>query len=216
VLLRILVLLTVAFPALAQPVSGPITYKLDPKKSWVYVVIYNESSVMGFGHDHGIRAMDFTGTVVWDATDLSKCQVDISFPVTVLETDPPGMREREKLALDEAVGENDKRRIRDNFLAASQLDAANHPTISYRSTSCSGTTGNVTVTGDLTIRGQTKAITTTMVVTPTGTSFTAGGAFRARATDFGFQPYTNWVGVGTLRNKDEMKFVIDVVGTPAW
>jgi hypothetical protein len=52
-----------------------------------------------------------------------------------------------------------------------------------------------------------------MIVTPTPALFTAGGVFKARATDFGFKPYSNLMGA--LTNHDEMKFVVDVVGTPA-
>src|SRR5688572_7582115 len=105
VLLRAAALLLAAFPAYAQTIAGPITYKLDPEKSWIYVVVYNENSAMGMGHDHGVKAMDFTGVVVWDALDPSKCQIDITIPVQKLDPDPPGLREREKLPADEAVGE---------------------------------------------------------------------------------------------------------------
>jgi polyisoprenoid-binding protein YceI len=214
VLLRAAAFLLAAFPAYAQT-TGPITYKLDPQKSWIYVVVYNENSAMGMGHDHGVKAMDFTGVVVWDALDPSKCQIDITIPVQKLDPDPPGLREREKLPADEAVGEWGLGEIKKNFLGGSQLDADHHPTITYRSTSCSAVADNkVTVNGDLTIRGKTKAVTTTMFVTPTPTSFTAGGVFKARATDFGFKPYSNLLGA--LTNHDEMKFVVDVVGTPAW
>lgn len=207
---RVLPLLLAAFPAFGQP----ITYRLDPKQSWVYVVIYNDPSALGsgFGHDHGIRAMDFTGTVVWDAADPSKCLVEISFPVTVLQPDPPGMRERAKLDPEGAVKDSSLVTIKENFLAKDQLDAARYPTISYKATSCTGTTGKIHVTGVINIHGTTKTITTHMIVTPTPTSFIAGGTFKARATDFGFKPFSNW---GVLKNQDEMLFVIDVVGTPA-
>jgi len=209
VLLRALPLLLVAFPALAEPV----TYKLDPQKSWVYVVVYNEHALGPIGHDHGVRAMDFTGTVVWDALDPTKCKVDITIPVQNLYADPPGMREREKLPMDEAVDDSAKTKIRANFLSRNQLDAENYPTITYSASSCTGSIGNVTVSGNLTIHGTTKPITTNMIVTPTPALFTARRLFKARATEFGFKPYSNLGGL--LLNKDEMKFVVDVVGIPA-
>jgi polyisoprenoid-binding protein YceI len=213
--LLLLSLLLVAWPAFAQPVAGPVTYRLDPRRSWVYVVVRNDPAGLasGFGHDHGIRAMDFAGTVVWDATDLSKCVVEISFPVTVLEPDPPGMRERANLDPEGAVDRDDLAKIKENFLSDRQLDAARYPSMSYRATSCSpGAAGKVQVTGVLHIRGTAKTVTTHMVVTPTPTSFAASGTFRARATDFGFKPYSNF---GVLKNEDEMEFVVDVVGVPA-
>ena len=122
------------------------------------------------------------------------------------------MRERAKLDPDEAVDEAARAEIRENFLGKSQLDAASHPTISYRSTSCSGSPDRLQVAGTLTIRGVAKPVTTTMNVKASPTSFAASGAFKARATDFGFKPYSN-LG-GTLRNLDDMDFVVDVVGAP--
>jgi polyisoprenoid-binding protein YceI len=200
--------------------SGPVTYELDPQKSWLYVVVYNDPQGMAsrFGHDHGIRAMDFDGKVVWDAADPSKCQVDISFPVTALQPDPPGMRERAGLPADGAVGASSLETIRGNFLGKSQLDAENHPNISYRATKCEGTGGSgggssVKVTGDLTIRGVTKPVPVTLQVKADPTSFSASGSFTTTHTAFGFKPYSN-LG-GALRNKDELKFVLDMVGKPA-
>ena len=35
--------------------------------------------------------------------------------------------------------------------------------------------------------------------------------FEAKATDFGFKPFSNF---GVLKNEDEMEFVVDVVGVP--
>jgi polyisoprenoid-binding protein YceI len=202
------------------PPSGPVTYKLDAQKSWLYVLVYNDPSGMAsrFGHDHGIRAMQFDGKVVWDVADPTKCQVDISFPVTALQPDPPGMRERAGLSPDGAVGANSLATIRENFLGKSQLDAEAYPTISYRATKCEGTGGSggggsVKVTGDLTIRGVTKSIPVTLNVKADASSFSASGGFATTHTAFGFKPFSN-LG-GALRNKDELKFVLDVVGTPA-
>ena len=202
-----------AFQSLDAP-AGAITYRLDPKASWLYVVVRNDRSRMmsGYGHDHGIRAMDLDGTVRWDASQVASCAIEISFPVTALQPDPPGMRERAKLDPKEAVDDEAKASIRENFLGKSQLDAESYPTITYRSTSCAGGPESVQVAGTLTIHGVTKPVTTTMTVKASPTSFAAAGSFKARATDFGFKPYSN-LG-GTLRNLDEMTFVIDVVGAP--
>jgi polyisoprenoid-binding protein YceI len=201
-------------PAPVAP-AGPVTYTLDPQKSWLYVVVYNDPQGMAsrFGHDHGIRATTFDGKVVWNTADPSACQVDISFPVTALQPDPPGMRERAGLSADGAVGESSLTTIRNNFLGKSQLDAETYPTISYRATKCEGTTGSVKVTGDLTIRGVTKSIPVTLNIKADPSSFSASGSFTTTHTAFGFKPFSN-LG-GALRNKDELKFVLDLVGKPA-
>lgn len=197
------------------PVSAPVTYKLDPAKSWLYVVVYNDPSAMGsrFGHDHGIRASTFDGTVVWDTSNAAACKVEISFPVTALTPDPPGMRERAGLNPDGAVGEGSLKTIKDNLQGKSQLEASVFPTISYKATKCEGTTGKVKVTGDLSIHGVSKSVTVTMDVAADGSAFSAAGSFTALHSSFGFKPFSNLAGA--LRNKDEIKFVVDVKGAKA-
>jgi polyisoprenoid-binding protein YceI len=197
-----------------EEASEPITYGLDAQKSWLYVVVLNDTSAMAsrLGHDHGIRASTFDGSVVWDTADASACSVEITFPVTALVVDPAGMRERAGLDPDGAVGDSAKSTIKDNMLGKRQLDGSNHPTASYKSRSCDGTTGKVEVTGDLTLRGVTKPVSLTMDVKASEASFSAAGSVTIKATDFGFDPFSNLAGA--LRNKDEMKLVIDVVGSP--
>jgi polyisoprenoid-binding protein YceI len=198
----------------APPPAGQTTFRLLPEKSWIYVVVYNDPAGMasGLGHDHGIKAMSFDGSVVWDWADPTKCIVNISFPVATLRPDPPGMRERAKLDPEGSVSPAKLDTIRENFLSKSQLDAETYKTISYTGRSCTGP-GTAHVTGALTVRGVTKNIVVPMNITVTPSSFAARGTFVAKGTDFGFKPFTN-LG-GALRNKDEMTFVIDVEGVPA-
>ena len=197
-------------PALAEPV----TYTMDPTQSWLYVKVYNDTS--GFasrlGHDHAIRAMDFDGTVVWDVDDRSACSVKFVVPVANLQPDPPGMRERAGLDPGEAVGASSLQTITENFLAAKQLDADNNPKITFRSTSCDGTSGSVTVNGIMTLRGVDKEISVLMEVSSSDSAFTARGEVTINHSDFGFKPFRA-LG-GSLRNQDRMDFVVDVVGTP--
>lgn len=200
-------------PAAPAP-AAPVTYTLQPANSWLYVVVYNDPTSIGsrFGHDHAIRATSFTGKVVWDLSNPGACKVDLSFPVTALVPDPPGMRERAGLAADGAVGASSLETIKTNLLSASQLDASAFPTISYKATKCEGTTGKVKVTGDLTIHGKSVPVTTTLDVTADAGRFTAAGSFTAAASQFGFSPFAAMAGA--LRNKDEMKFVLEVTGAP--
>jgi polyisoprenoid-binding protein YceI len=214
------ILLTLGWsPAFAEdpapappPVVDPVTYRLDPSTSWLYAVVYNDRSAMAarLGHDHGFRPTSFVGTVVWDRDDAGACKVDLSFPVTALWPDGPGLREREGLSADGAVAEGSKDTIVANLQGRGQLDAGRFPTIEFHATSCSGTSGEVTVTGTLSIRGVGKEVVAKMAVAPTDSTFAATGTFRIRHTDFGFQPFSN-LG-GALRNQDEIKVVVDVKG----
>ncbi len=193
--------------------AEPATYTMDPGQSWLYVKVYNDPSGLAsrLGHDHAIRAMDFKGEVVWDVDDPSACSVTFMVPVAELQPDPPGMRERAGLDASGAVGASSLETITENFLGANQLDAAKHPTIGFRSTSCAGTSGPVTVNGVMSLRGVDKKVSVSMNVTATGSAFTARGEVTMNHTDFGFKPFRALAG--SLRNQDRLDFVIDVVGT---
>ncbi|MEQ1508736.1 MAG: YceI family protein [Myxococcota bacterium] len=189
-----------------------MTYRLDPATSWLYVVVFNDPTTMAarLGHDHGIRASTFDGTVVWDAANPAACKVDLSFPVSALTPDPPGMRERAGLSPDGAVGDSSLATIKENLLGKSQLDAATYPTIRYTATACSGATGKVKVDGKLTIHGVTKPVSITLDVKADPTSFSAAGSTTVVQSDFGFKPFSNLAGA--LKNKDELKLVLDLKG----
>jgi polyisoprenoid-binding protein YceI len=191
----------------------PVTYALDPARSWLYAVVYNDTSAMAsrLGHDHAFRPKSFDGSVVWDLDDPAACKVDLSFPVTSLWPDPAGLREREGLSADGAVGEDSKPTIVGNLQGKGQLDASRFPTIEFHGTSCSASTGAVTVAGTLSIRGVPKAVTAVMNVTADKSAFAASGTFRIKHSDFGFAPFSNLAGA--LRNKDEIKVVVDVKGS---
>ena len=61
------------------------------------------------------------------------------------------------------------------------------------------------------MRGHTERITVGMNVQADGETFEANGTFVLTHTAFGFEPYTNLMG--TLRNENELDFVVDVVGS---
>jgi polyisoprenoid-binding protein YceI len=200
--------------AVAQ--AAPVTYALQPEKSWLYVVTYydRERITPITAHDHVERASTFTGNVTWDPEDPSSCAIHIELPVASLVIDPPGARERENLDPSGAVDEGTKVTIVKNMLSPMNLDAENHRTISYQSVSCAARPdGRIEVAGDLTIRGVTKRVTTPMVIRPGEGTLAAGGVFKLTHADFGMKPFT--YGLMTPKNKEEIKFVIDVVGETA-
>ncbi len=196
-----------------SPAMAADTYDLDPSRSKLYVIVRNDTSTLasGLGHDHAISAERFDGTVTWDVSDASACDVDLSLQVEKLEVDPPGLREHADLDPDGAVGDSAKQTIQRNFSKKSQLWAERYPTITYASSSCSGTTGTVQVTGALTIRGVTKSFTVPMQVTVEGATFRARGRLETTHQAFGFKPYSNLAGA--LRNQDSLEFVMDLRGT---
>lgn len=195
-----------------EEATGPRTYSLDSGQSWLFVMVFNDDDrwTPVQGHTHGIKATSFTGEVVWDPNDASACKIEISFPVTALAVDPPGMRERAKLSADGAIGDGAKKTVVGNMTGRSQLEASKFATIGYTSTACSGEGETVDVTGTLQIHGVGKEITVPMTITVDGDSFRAKGQFTLGHADFGMKPFT--YGPATPKNQEKLEFYVDVVG----
>lgn len=201
-----IVLLVLAAPALAAPDA----YTLDPEASALYVQVFRDARTIGAGlaHDHVVAATGWTGEVRWDPADPAACEVRIVVPVSGLRADEDAARARVGEA---PIDEGQRARIAESMRGPSQLDAAAFPTITYTATRCEPVGDTVRVTGDLTIHGVTRTVTTPMRVKADGTTFAASGTFTAKATDFGFAPYSALLGA--LRNVDEMTFTVDVKGS---
>lgn len=196
-------------PAASTPAArGPTTYKLDAGSSWIYAVLKYDRDALMKGHDHVIKATTFDGSVTWSPTDPSACKVNISFSAGALAIDPPGARA--KAGLDGETDEENLPKIKENMLSKTQINSSSFPTISFVSTSCSGTSGSVKVTGNLSIHGVAKSVTAAMNITEDGASFAAKGSTSITHRMFGFDPFT--AALGALKNDDNLKLYIDVKG----
>ena len=189
----------------------PTSWTLDPARSSLYVQVFKDptTTAAGLSHDHVIAATGWSGSVTWPA-DLSGCAVSVSVPTSGLRADADAMRAR--VGYESRLSEDQRKEITGHFLAADQLDAARFPTLTFEATGCESAKDRVRVTGALTIHGVAKTIMVPLKVSVTDTTFAAAGTFTARATDFGFSPFTALLGA--LKNKDEMTFTLDVKGSP--
>jgi polyisoprenoid-binding protein YceI len=184
------------------------TYKLEPAKSWLWVLVKYDRNAWVTGHDHVVRAQDFTGSVTWNPDDPSVCDVKISFPVTALVVDPPGGRER--AGLDGTTPDSDKRKIKENFEGPSQLAASKFPEISFQSTKCEPNGDTTKVTGKLSIRGVALDVSADMKVRADST-FSAQGSFVGTHTAWGFDPFS--AALGAVKNDNTLRFHVDVAGS---
>jgi polyisoprenoid-binding protein YceI len=123
--------LAVSFGVAAKPVS----YKLDPNHtvvlaSWSHVGYSHPSA--NFGHA--------SGTLVYDADDVTNSSVEVTLPLSGLDTFVP--------ALDE------------HLRGAEFFDAAKYPDIRFKSTMVHDMGGGkLTIMGDLTVHGVTRPVT---------------------------------------------------------
>lgn len=204
-MIRLALLLASVALAQAPDFRRPATvYRLDPTESALYVRVFRERGTVGgkLAHDHVIVAAAWSGTVTWGGPN--GCGGEVRVPVDALQADPPDWRAR--LGVGEPIAERDRRSIRKSMLGESQLDADAHPWIVFQALRCD----DAGLHGRLTIRGVGKEVTVPLDGNADANLLRAKGTFTARATDFGFQPYSAFLGA--VRNRDEMTFTLDVVG----
>ncbi|MDP6932054.1 MAG: YceI family protein [Myxococcota bacterium] len=205
--------LLTALLATSQPaLAAPTTYKLDPSKGNLYVLVYKDpnTSLAGMSHDHAVRATGWSGSVTWDPDNPGACAIDITVPVRKLAVDEDHMR---KLAgIEGSLDAGQREDIKENMLDDDQLDAGAFPNITFKASSCTGTAPSVTVKGDFNLHGKSQAKSVPMKVTVDGSSLKAKGSFETSCTAHGFEPFSALIG--QLKNQDKMKVVIDVQGRP--
>ncbi|MDP2313897.1 MAG: YceI family protein [Pseudomonadota bacterium] len=195
----------------AAPVPTVATYTLEPGKSALYVQVYKDAGTVAanLSHDHVIAATGWNGTVRWDPSDVAACKVDIVVPVAGLRPDEEAMRKR--VGYDQMLDADQREEVKGNMLGSGQLNAKSFADIKFTSTKCEAAGDKVKVTGNLTVHGVAKPVTSTMKISADGAALSASGTFSAKATDFGFEPYSALLGA--LKNKNEMKFTVDVKGS---
>lgn len=166
--------LLVAVLALASTAAfaAPLTYKIDPNHTDVV------ASWSHFGFSNPVAHFgQADGAITYDPADVGASKVEVTLPLSGLNSHVP--------AFDE------------HLRSADFFDAANHPTVTFRSTSVKAAgKDRLSVVGDLTIKGITKPVTLEVTINklgihPLGKRDAAG--FSATATikrsDFGLGLY---------------------------
>lgn len=169
--------------------AAPVSYQLDPGHtmvlfSWSHFGFSNPVADIGLGN----------GTVVFDQQNPSKSSVDVTLPLSNLDTHVP--------ALDKHLKEADF------------FDADKYPTITFKSTSVQSLGGkHYKVTGDLTVHGVTKPVVLNATLNNVGPHPMTGAqsiGFNASGTlkrsDFGLGAYVPKVS-------DEIQLTITTEGS---
>jgi polyisoprenoid-binding protein YceI len=152
--------------------AAPVTYKLDPGHTMV-LFTWNH-----FGFSNPTANLGISdGTLVFDQQNPSKSSVEVTLPLTNLDTHVS--------ALDSHLKQPDF------------FDADKFPTVTFKSTSVQSVGGNhYKVTGDLTVHGVTKSVVLNATLNKSGTHPMTGQpaiGFNATGTlkrsDFGLGAY---------------------------
>ncbi len=156
-----------------------------------------KSGLLGFaGHEHTIRAREFSGRVVLYPHQPAASHVSISIVTAGLEVlTPPDTAEIRKVTA---------------AMRTEVLDVARYPEITFVSGSVARTGDTLHMVGALSIKDQAREIAPTVQMTLSGDSLHALTTFSVKQTDFGIRPYRGGPG-GTVRVANEVAFTIDAV-----
>ena len=188
--------------------ASAATFDLDPGQGALYVLVRRERDTVAsaLAHDHVVAATNWTGRV---ALDTGSCSAAVVVPVRSLLVDEPSWRARAGLS---PITSRQARKVRASMLDDDQLHVSAFSEITFAADGCSAAGTTLTVVGRLTIRGVTRDVAVPLRVATADGRLGATGTFTMRATDFGFEPYSAFLG--SVKNKDEMAVVVDVVGVP--
>jgi polyisoprenoid-binding protein YceI len=164
------------------------TWTIDPVHSGTNFQIKHLAVSTVRGSIGGVK-----GTVVLDEKDITKSTVNATIDATTVNT---GTEKRDA-----------------HLKSPDFFDVAKFPTMTFKSTAITGTSGNLKLVGDLTLAGVTKSVTLDLdgpsapQKTPKGgtiSGFSASGKLSRKDFGFGTKSAAN-AAVG-----DEVKFTIDV------
>lgn len=187
-------------------------YRLQPSNTFAAVIVHNDDSKLlsRLGHDHVVRAHDFSFTVAIDTEQPESLQFALDFPVDQLVVDRAD--DRSRAGLDGPVSDRDRKATRDNMLAKSQLNAKRFATLGFRVDGA-----HIDGDGDWILKSSLHVQQGRFGFDfPVAVSFSpqlqVNGRVELNHKDLGLTPYK--APMGTLRNREELTFVVEINAAP--
>ena len=177
-------------------------YRLDDSQSSFMVRAFSGGLLWFKGHDHLIRARDFSGEAELTPGTINPASLHLTVRAASLEETRDVFTPQQKQIIN--------KELRDIV-----LEPDKYPEIVFKSTNVSGkATGanqyELKIVGDLTLHGVTRQITIPTMVTINGNDMRAQGEFNIERSDFSVKATSALHG--TIRVRDKLKFTFDIVG----
>lgn len=191
----------VANAASSLPEGAAVRYVIDARGSSFIVQASSTGLLSAFGHDPRIAIRGFQGDVEFSPGSATLDDARLLLRVRA-----------DSLEVTDDISEKDRDEI-ERRMYAEVLDTERFPDIVY---DCLRVTGSgsmdrywVALNGEVTLRGVTRTLPITARLNLNGNSLRASGEFAMKQSDFGIPPVT--AAGGTIRLKDELKCMFDVV-----
>ena len=188
-----------------------LRYRLHRSNTFAAVIVRNDDSKLlsRLGHDHVVRADEFTSTVAIDSDTPEELRFSLDFAVRSLVIDADD--DRRRVGLDGTVSEKDRRTTRKNMLAEGQLHAEEFGNIGFRVDGARPDGKHWVMDATLSVQ-QTNFDFGFPVSVQFEPQLRVEGRVELSHQDLGLKPYR--APMGTLQNKEELTFVVDVDAAP--
>ena len=188
----------------ASTAAIPVTlgYRLDASQSNFTVRALSGGLLWFKGHDHLIRARDFSGEAQLTPGAINPASLHITVRAASLEETRDVFTAQQKQIINKELREI-------------VLEPDKYPEIVFKSTRVTGKSiganqYDLKIVGDLTLHGVTRQITIPTMVTIAGNDLRAQGEFNIKRSDFSVKATSAMHG--TIRVRDRLKFTFDIVG----
>jgi hypothetical protein len=187
-------------------------FRIDPTNTFAAVIVRNDTSrlLSRLGHDHVIRAREFTSTIVVDTDQIEAMSFSLTFPVEALDVD--AAPDREQVGLAGRVSEKDRTATRENMLAKDQLDVGSHGNIHFHIRGARDLKpDSLILLASLTVRNHRCDFDfpVTFTLSP---HLQVAGSVDLTHTQLGLKTYR--APMGTLQNRETITFVVDADVAP--
>ncbi len=190
--------------------ASAATFELNEHDGSIYAQIWKNRHTIAQAqsHDHVILASKWQASITYDPAGAVPCAIKITLPTASLVNDAPELRK--KVGYDTVLSDKDRATVEAHMRDKDQLDTAHFPTIQFVAKECSaaGSEGTVEVKGSLSIRGKSKDVVVPMKFKINGDKLQASGTVTVTHKDFGFEPYSGFLGA--VKNGEDIKLTIAI------
>jgi len=178
-------------------------YRIDAGQSHFTVRAFAGGFLSALAHDHTIAVRDFEGNTEFTFGTVEPASLQMTIKAA-------------SLAVVDKISEKDRQKI-EATMRDEVLEVSNFPEITFKSNSVTATkTGEgqyqARISGEISLHGVSRPLTIASQLEFGDKLLHAKGNFALKQSSFGIKPVS--VAGGTIKVKDEVKFVFDIVAHP--
>ena len=200
-------------PRAPQTMPAPGSYRIDPERSELRLLVYRAGPLANFGHNHVMVNHELSGAIrVGSAIESSS--FNLSVPVERFVVDDARNRSEEGADFPGEISESARSGTLHNMLSAPLLNSASYPTIEVRAEQLQEKNGSLNATVAVSIAGHDTSIEVPFVFDATSRSLIVTASFEIRQTELGLTPLSLLGGALQVRDALNVKMTL-VAGAQA-